>query len=96
MNHMEELTKNIELEAIKALFEMNTIKKLSQLEKLSPTKISKRLKINYGRYIEKLHHPELFALKELFNLAQLIDIDIDVLLGVVIPEVKKKMAKNEY
>lgn len=87
---MEEMAKNIEFEAIKAMFETGKIKKLVQLEKLSPTKLSKLLGINYGRYIEKLHNPELFALKELVKLAQIIDIDFKLIVDNVVAEISRK------
>jgi hypothetical protein len=84
---MEESAKNIEFEAIKAMFETGKIKKLTQLEKLSTTKLSKLLSINYGRYIEKLHNPELFALRELVNFAEIIDVDFKLLADVVVAEI---------
>ena len=91
---MEESAKNMEFEGIKAMFETGKIKKLTQLEKLSPTKLSKLLGINYGRYIEKLHNPELFALRELVKFAEIIDIDFKLLIDTVVTEIIKK-AKNQ-
>ncbi|HTN44764.1 MAG TPA: hypothetical protein VL098_00330 [Flavipsychrobacter sp.] len=92
---MEDTGKNIEFEAIKAMYETGKIKKLSQLEKLSPTKLSKLLGINYGRYIEKLHNPELFALRELVKFADIIDIEFKLLADTVINEIiRKKAGKN--
>lgn len=87
---MEESAKNIEFEAIKAMFETGKIKKFTQLEKLSTTKLSKLLRINYGRYIEKLHNPELFALRELVNFAEIIDVDFKLLADVVVAEIVNK------
>ena len=80
----------MEFEAIKAMFETGKIKKMTQLEKLSPTKLSKLLGINYGRYIEKLHNPELFALRELVKFSEIIDIDFKLLADTVIAEIIKK------
>lgn len=85
---MEELSRNIEFEAIKAMFETGKIKKMGQIEKLSPTKLSKLLGINYGRYIKKLHNPELFVIKEVMKLAEIIDIDFKIILDSIAKELK--------
>lgn len=84
----------MEFEAIKAMFETGKIKRLTQLEKLSPTKLSKLLGINYGRYIEKLHNPELFALRELMKFAEIIDTDFKLIIDTVIAEIIKKRAND--
>lgn len=90
---MDNISKNIEFEAIKAMFETGKITKMAQLEKLSPTKLSKLLGINYGRYIEKFHNPELFALRELVKLAKIIDTDFKLLADTVIIEIARKIKK---
>lgn len=87
---MEDSAKNIEFEAIKAMFETGKINKFIQLEKLSPTKLSKLLGINYGRYIEKLHNPQLFVLRELVKLAEILDIDFKLLTDTVVSEIMTK------
>lgn len=87
---MEDDDMNIEFEAIKAMFETEKIKKMSQLERLSPTKLSKLLGINYGRYIEKLNNPELFMLRELMKLAKLIDVDFKLLVDTVVTDIIRK------
>ena len=87
---MEDSGKNMEFEAIKAMFDTGKIKKLVQLEKLSPTKLSKLMGINYGRYIEKLHNPELFVVKEVLKLSHILDINFKSLADVVIEEVANK------
>lgn len=69
------------------MFEMGKIKKMKQLEKLSPTKIAKSLGINYGRYIRKLYNPELFVIAELIKLAKILDIKFKLISEVVIREV---------
>ena len=90
---MDNSAKSIEFEAIKAMFETGKIKKLIQLEKLSPTKLSKLLGINYGRYIEKLHNPELFVMRELVKLAHIIDVDFKLLASIVVEEIERKVSK---
>jgi len=81
---------DIAFEAIKAMFEMDKIKKMKQLEKLSPTKISRALGINYGRYMKKLYNPELFVIAELKKLASIINVEFRIISNVVIDEVDKK------
>ena len=78
----------IQLESIKTLIENGKIKKLSQLEKLSPTHISKSIGINYGRYITKLHKPELFTLLELKKLSKLVNIELKVLIEIILKEIR--------
>ena len=69
------------------MFETGKIKKMKQLEKLSPTKIAKALGLNYGRYITKLHNPELFVIAELKKLSKVLDIKFRIISEVVIGEV---------
>ena len=78
---------DIAFEAIKAMFETGKIKKMRQLEKLSPTKLAKALSINYGRYIQKLHNPELFVIGELKKLSKILDTKLKTISNVVISEV---------
>lgn len=85
------MTKNdysIQMESIKALIEAGKIKKMSQLEKLSPTYISKAMGVNYGRYVEKLHKPELFTFKEVKKLADLVKIDLMNIVALILKEIK--------
>ncbi len=86
---MAEKETNIQLEAIKAMFETGKIAKMSQLDKLSPTFIAKSLKINYGRYISKLYKPELFVVSELNNLAKLIDVKLRIIMDIVVKEIDR-------
>lgn len=86
---MEE-EKDIAFEAIKAMFETGKIKKMRQLEKLSPTKLAKALGINYGRYINKLYNPEFFVIMELQKFAEIIDTKLKIISDIVIAEIEKK------
>ena len=78
---------SIQMESIKALIEGGKIKKMSQLEKLSPTFISKSLGLNYGRYIAMLHKPETFSFVELKKLASLIKVDLRILVELILKEI---------
>ncbi len=77
--------------AIKALFETGKIKEMRQIAELSPTKMSKHLKINYGRYIEKLSKPELFVIRELMKMSKILDVDFKLLSNIVINEIARKL-----
>jgi hypothetical protein len=79
---------SIQLESIKTLLENGKIKKLGQLEELSPTYISKSIGLNYGRYIIKLHKPELFTLLELKKFATLINTDLRVIVEIILKEIR--------
>lgn len=76
---------------IKAMFETGKISKMWQLSELSPTKMSKLLHLNYGRYMEKLANPELFTLKELVNMSKILDMKFKSLVDVVTIEISKKI-----
>lgn len=78
----------MQLASIKKLMEKGKVKKMSQLEELSPTFISKTIGLNYGRYIIKLHQPELFSLFELKKLASLINVDLRILLEIIVKEIR--------
>jgi 3-methyladenine DNA glycosylase Mpg len=80
-------TNDMAFEAIKAMFETGKIKKMKQLEKLSPTKMAKALGLNYGRYIRKLYNPELFVIAELKKLSKIVDTKFRTISEVVISEV---------
>jgi hypothetical protein len=69
------------------MFETGKIKKMKQLEKLSPTKMAKALGLNYGRYIRKLYNPELFVIAELKKLSKIVDTKFRTISEVVISEV---------
>ncbi len=78
---------SIQLASIKALIENGKIKKMSQLDELSPTYISKAIGLNYGRYISMLHKPESFSFIELKKLASLINVDLRILVEMILKEI---------
>lgn len=75
------------LVSIGSMFETGKIKNMYTLVELYPTKISKSLGLNYGRYIEKLSHPEKFNVGEIVRLADLLDIDPDKIMKVIYGEI---------
>jgi len=58
------------------------------LAELYPTKIAKSLGINYGRYIFKLSHPHKFTIGEIVMLANLLNIEPDMITKVIYSEMK--------
>lgn len=74
--------------SIGTMFETGRIKKMYTLAELYPTKISKSLGINYGRYISKLSHPDKFTIGEIVRLAELLNIEPDMITKVIYSEIE--------
>ena len=83
--------KDKDLAIIKAAFESGKIEKMSDLEKLSSTKIATLAGINQGRYASKLFHPEKFSLPEIIRISIVLDTDESYILSVI----KKQLFKSE-
>lgn len=69
--------------AIKSLFESGIIKSMKLLEKQSPTNMAKALGVNYNTYLDKLSKPELFTIKQIFEMASLCDLDPDLIFQLI-------------
>lgn len=61
---------------------------MKDIEEIEPTNIAKALGINHSRYIAKLHNPEEFKFKHIHGLANLLNIDVQVIIEVI----KKELA----
>lgn len=83
--------KDKDLAIIKAAFENGRIEKMSDLEKLSSTKIAFLSGINQGRYASKLFHPEKFSIPEIIRIAIVLNLDEDHIFKVI----KKQLIKTE-
>lgn len=83
--------KDKDLAIIKAAFENGRIEKMSDLEKLSPTKIAFLAGINQGRYASKLFHPDKFSLPEILRISIVLDLDESYILKVI----RKQLIKKE-
>src|ERR1700743_1582117 len=83
--------KDKDLAIIKAAFENGRIEKMSDLEKLSSTKIASLAGINQGRYASKLFHPEKFSLPEIFRISIVLDLNESYILKVI----RKQLIKKE-
>jgi hypothetical protein len=86
-----EQQKEKDLAIIKAAFENGKIEKMSDLEKLSPTKIAALMGMNQGRYGSKLFEPDKFTPSEIFRLAIVLDLDESFIMKVI----KKQLIKSE-
>jgi hypothetical protein len=75
--------------SIGSMFETGRIKKMYTLSELYPTKIAKSLGINYGRYMVKLSHPDRFTLGEIVRLANLLNIEPEIITKVIYSEMEK-------
>lgn len=96
---MSKEEKNTQFIAIKSMFQSGSVKRMKDIEKLYPTVVAKSLRINHSRYIQKLYKPNGFTIRQIDDLAKLLDINIQVILDVIIKElnapskaIKKKTA----
>ncbi len=84
--------------AIRSLFVSGYIRKMRQLEKQSPTKISSLLGLNYNSYHEKLKSPELFTEYHINLLAFSCGLDPNIIHNIIQTEIKTKVqaANKQY
>ncbi len=89
--------KNSQFVAIKSMFLSGSVKRMKDIEKLYPTLVAKSLRINHSRYIQKLYKPDGFTIRQLDDLAKLLDIDIQMILDVVVKQLNSlsKVAKKK-
>ncbi|MGJ1436912.1 hypothetical protein [Sphingobacterium siyangense] len=69
--------------AIKSLFESGIIKSMKLLEKQGPTKMAKALGLQYNSYLDKLGNPQKFTFAHIFKMADLCDLDPDLIYKVI-------------
>jgi len=74
---------------VRSMFLAGQVTRMRDIEDLDPTNIAKSLKINHSRYIEKLYNPEGFTFKHIWNLAKLLEIDVQLIIEVI----KKEMTQ---
>lgn len=97
MNNMAESLKDIDvsLRVIKSLFETGEAKRMYDIAKLFPSKISNSLGINYGRYIDKLSKPEKFTIDELIRFSHLTGTDIRKIFEVILKEATTNISTKQ-
>lgn len=80
---------------IKVLIETDNIKYLSDMfDTLPKTVLAKDIGMNYGRFSRKTKMLELFNLKEIFKIADLIQVDRQRLLDIIVSEASKSYKKE--
>ena len=89
--------KNTQFIALRSMFQSGSVKRMKDIEKLYPTVVAKSLRINHSRYIQKLYKPDGFTIRQIDDLAKLVDLNIQVILDVIIKELNapSKTAKKK-
>ena len=75
---------NDQFVAIRSMFLSGSVRRMKDIEKLYPTAMAKTLRINHSRYIHKLYHPEGFTFKQLVTMANILELDIQIIIDVII------------
>ena len=79
---------------IKVLVETKNIKQLSDIfDTLPKTVLAKDMGMNYGRFLRKTKELELFSLKEIYSIADLINVDRGLLLDVIHEQANRSYKK---
>lgn len=68
---------------LKSVFLGGSVKRMKDLESLYPTYVAKLLGMNHSRYTTKLLKPESFTVKQIVVLAEHIDIDPQIIMGII-------------
>lgn len=68
------------------MFTAGNVRRMKDLEKINPTQVAKALRLNHSRYIKKLYEPEEFKIKDLMELAVVLDLDIQVIWNVILKQ----------
>jgi hypothetical protein len=95
MNREDLTERELELKItqIKLLFENGHVKKMRDLEKLSPTMIAKYAGINHGRYSSKLIEPGKFTASEIVRIAYILNIEASVIMGIISNQIIEEEGK---
>ena len=95
---MSQEEKDSRFRVLRSVFLDNSVKRMKDIEELYPTYIAKLLGINYSRYIDKLKKPETFSIKQVVLLADLIDINPQIIMNIILTQVvadKKKKTSTK-
>ena len=76
---------------VRSMFLAGEVTKMRDIEDLDPTNIAKSLGINHSRYIQKLYNPREFTFKHIWNLANLLDIDVHLIIEVIVMEMNQTL-----
>jgi hypothetical protein len=82
---------------INSMLTTRKIEKMGDLKTLYPTFVSKALKMNHSRYMERLFKPDQFTIRHVRQLATLIGINPQVIIDIILkqPASPKKTAKKK-
>ena len=90
LEQMPAAEKKNTFKGVRSMFLAGQVNKMRDIEDLDPTNIAKSLKINHSRYIEKLYNPDGFTFKHIWNLSQLLQIDVQLIIDVI----KREMSQT--
>lgn len=81
---------------LKSVFLTGSIKRMEDLREFSPTYVVHSLGFNHSKYLEKLGKPEMFTIKEIISIAELIDINPQIIMSIILNQLaadkKKKIS----
>lgn len=78
--------KELKYLAIQSLFLKGTIKRMSDIIKLDPTMVSRDFPMNHSRYVKKLYQPELFTIKQVKRLAEMLEIKPQLIVEIILKQ----------
>lgn len=86
---------DLSLRSIKSIFETGEVKKMYDIAPLFPTKITRALGINHGRYVDKLSKPEKFTIDEIVRFSRLTGVNLQKVMDVILKEASANIAARE-
>lgn len=90
------MTKDPRYKTLKIMIETGNIKAFEEMFNVVPkTVVATDLGINYGRFLDKLNSLQDFSLKELFKLADLIEVDNKAVVNIVLNDVERKKRRKK-
>lgn len=92
---MEVVKRDVRWGAVKDLIEAGKIKDFEGIFLIIPrTPVAQQLGMNYDKFSKKVLNHELFLIKDLRRLAKLIDMDEEIIIGMVVKAMKEKETKQ--
>jgi hypothetical protein len=90
------MTKDPRYKTLKIMVETGNIKAFEEMFNVVPkTVVAADLGINYGRFLDKLNNLQDFSLKELFKLADFIEVDNKAVVNIVLNDVERKKRRKK-
>ena len=80
--------RDIRYDHIKSIWKAGDLDSFSKIFTIIPkTTVSEDLGLSYGRFERKLRNPDLFTIREIRDLSELIDLDFRDLVNLILTEV---------